>query len=124
MTQKIMRLFFDALPNPIPRADFMDSSSLQVALEHLARANVKVSLYGSKQALVVAAKLLKDSQSFVELRDHFCDPLRGLQRRTVSNTVSNARELPLKMTNIGGQEVLQLGEIRTSESSGEEEIWA
>jgi hypothetical protein len=54
----------------------------------------------------------------------FYDLLRGLQRRSVSNAVSNARKLVNSMANHSGQEVLWFGEIRTSESSGEEELWA
>ena len=41
----------------------------------------------------------------------FCDPLRGLQGRSVSNTVSNAGEFVHAMANVSGQEVLRFGEI-------------
>jgi hypothetical protein len=38
--------------------------------------------------------------------------------------VSNAGEFVNSMANLSGQKVLRFGEIRTSESTGEQEIWA
>jgi hypothetical protein len=52
------------------------------------------------------------------------DPLRGLQRRFVSNSVSNTEKLVRIVANIGGQEVLRFRENWTSESTGEQELWA
>jgi hypothetical protein len=54
----------------------------------------------------------------------FCDPLRGLQGRSVSNTVSNAEKFEHSPANLSGQKVLRFGEIWTSKSTGEQEIWA
>jgi len=54
----------------------------------------------------------------------FCDPLRGLQRRSVSNGVSNAKKFVKSMANLSGQKVLRFDEIWTSESTGEQGIWA
>jgi hypothetical protein len=52
------------------------------------------------------------------------DPLRGLQWQSVSNDVSNVKKFVDSMANLGGQKVLRFGEIWTSESTGEQEIWA
>jgi hypothetical protein len=56
----------------------------------------------------------------VELYDH----LRGLQGQSVSNAVSNADEYWRITANLSGQKVLRFREIWTSESGGEQEIWA
>jgi hypothetical protein len=42
----------------------------------------------------------------------------------VSNAVSSAEKFEHTTTNLGGQNVLRFGEIWTSESTGEQEIWA
>jgi hypothetical protein len=52
------------------------------------------------------------------------DPLRGVQVQFVSNGVSNAQRLLKTMANLSGQKVLRFGELWTSESTGEQEIWA
>jgi hypothetical protein len=54
----------------------------------------------------------------------FGDPLRKLQKHSVSNAVSNARNIEHSLTDLSGQEVLRCDEIWTSESTGEQEIWA
>jgi hypothetical protein len=54
----------------------------------------------------------------------FDDPLRKLQRHFVSNAVSSAKKFEHTTSNLGGQNVLRFGEIGTSESTGEQEIWA
>ena len=48
-----------------------------------------------------------------------CDPLRGLQKQSVSNDVSKAIKLVNTMANLSGQIVLRLGENWTSERTGE-----
>ena len=53
-----------------------------------------------------------------------CDLLRGLQVRIVSNAVSSAKKHVHSWANLSGQNVLRFGEIWTSESTGEQEIWA
>jgi hypothetical protein len=58
------------------------------------------------------------------LRGGFIDPLRNLQEHFVSNAVSNAKKFEHTTTNLGGQNVLRFAEIWTSESGGEQEIWA
>jgi hypothetical protein len=57
-------------------------------------------------------------------RVEFDYPLHSLQRHFVSNAVSNAKEPANAMANLSGQKVLRFGEIRKSESTGEQEIWA
>jgi hypothetical protein len=52
------------------------------------------------------------------------DPMRNQQRRFVSNAVSNAKKLVHSIANLSGQKVLRFGEIWTSESGGEQELWA
>ena len=52
------------------------------------------------------------------------DPLRGSQRQSVSNAVSSAKKFAYTPANLGGQDVLRFGDIWTSESTGEQEIWA
>jgi poly(A) polymerase Pap1 len=52
------------------------------------------------------------------------DPLHNLQRNFVSNAVSNAKKLVNAMANFSGQKLIKFGENRTSESTGEQEIWA
>jgi hypothetical protein len=47
-----------------------------------------------------------------------------MQRYSVSNAVSSAKKFEYTPANFGGQNVLRLGEIWTSESTGEQEIWA
>jgi len=49
---------------------------------------------------------------------------KGTGKNFVSNAVSNAKKLVRSMANLSGQKALQFGEIWTSESTGEEEIWA
>jgi hypothetical protein len=53
-----------------------------------------------------------------------CDPLRDLQGQSVSNDVSNVKNSVDSMANLSGQKVLRFGEKWTSESGGEQEIWA
>jgi hypothetical protein len=52
------------------------------------------------------------------------DTLRKLQRHSVSNGVSKAKKFEYSPENLSGQNVLPFGEIWTSESTGEQEIWA
>jgi hypothetical protein len=52
------------------------------------------------------------------------DPLRKLQMHSVSNAVSSAEKFERTSANLNGQKVLPFGEIWTSESGGEQEIWA
>jgi len=54
----------------------------------------------------------------------FGDPLRKLQRHSVSNAVSSAKKFEHTPANLSGQNVLRFREIGTSESTGEEGIWA
>jgi len=53
-----------------------------------------------------------------------CITCKGTEKDFVSNDVSNAKKLVGSMANLSGQKVLQFGEIWTSESTGEQEIWA
>jgi hypothetical protein len=50
--------------------------------------------------------------------------LHNVQRHSVSNVVSNAKKSRRSEANISGQKVLLFDEIWTSESGGEQEIWA
>jgi hypothetical protein len=50
--------------------------------------------------------------------------LHSLQGHSVSNTVSNAKKVKQSATNFCGQKVLRFHEIWTSESDGDQEIWA
>ena len=52
------------------------------------------------------------------------DLLHFLQRCSVSIAVSSANKSEHPSANLGGQNVLRFGEIWTSESTGEQEIWA
>ena len=52
------------------------------------------------------------------------NPLRDPQRHFVSNAVSNVKIFMDSMVNLGGQMMLQIGEIWTSENVGEQGIWA
>jgi hypothetical protein len=52
------------------------------------------------------------------------DPLRGLQMHFVSNAVSNVKKLVRSMAILSEQKMLLYGEIWTSESAGEQELWA
>ena len=52
------------------------------------------------------------------------EPLRKMQRFSVSNAVSSAKKLEHSPANLSGQKVLRFDEIWTSESTGEQEIWA
>jgi len=54
----------------------------------------------------------------------YCDSLRKLQRHSVSNAVSSAKEFERTPANLSGQKVLRFREIWMSESGGEQEIWA
>jgi hypothetical protein len=54
----------------------------------------------------------------------FDDPFRNLQRHSVSNTVSDTKKCEHSPANLSGQNVLRFAKIWTSESSGEQEIWA
>jgi hypothetical protein len=54
----------------------------------------------------------------------YVDLLRKLQRHSVSNAVSNAKKFEHTPANLSGQNVLPFGEFWTSESTGEQEIWA
>jgi hypothetical protein len=49
---------------------------------------------------------------------------KGTDKNFFSNDVSNAGEFVKTMANLSGQNVLRFGEIWTSESGGEQEIWA
>jgi hypothetical protein len=51
-------------------------------------------------------------------------PCVKCKRHSVSNAVSSAKNFEHSLANLGGQKVLQFGEIWTSESTGEQEIWA
>ena len=53
-----------------------------------------------------------------------CTTCKGTGKNFVSNAVSNVKKLVRSMANLSGQKVLRFGEIWTSESGGEEEIWA
>jgi hypothetical protein len=53
-----------------------------------------------------------------------CTTCKGTGKNFVSNAVSNAKDLVNAMANPSGQKVLHFGEIWTSESTGEQEIWA
>ena len=57
-------------------------------------------------------------------RIEFGDPLRELQSYSVSNGVSSANKYEYTPANLGGRNVLRFDEIWTSESTGEQEIWA
>ena len=50
--------------------------------------------------------------------------MRSLQRHSASNAVSNVKTFEHTPANLSGQKVLRFGEIVTSESAGEQEIWA
>jgi hypothetical protein len=50
--------------------------------------------------------------------------MRKKQGHFVSNAVSSAKKFEHTTTNLGGHNVLPLCEILTSESTGEQEIWA
>jgi hypothetical protein len=54
----------------------------------------------------------------------FDDPCAICKRHFVSNAVSSAETFEHSTTNLGGQKVLRCDEIWTSESTGEQEIWA
>jgi hypothetical protein len=54
----------------------------------------------------------------------FGDPFRNLLRHSVSNAVSDTKKYEHSPANLSGQNVLRFGEIWTSESTGEQEIWA
>jgi hypothetical protein len=54
----------------------------------------------------------------------FDDLLRNLPRYSVSNAVSDTKKGEHSPANLSGQNVLRFGEIWTSESTGEQEIWS
>jgi len=53
-----------------------------------------------------------------------CTTCKGTGKSFVSNAVSNAKKFEHSAVNLSGQEVLRFGEFWTSESSGEQELWA
>jgi hypothetical protein len=53
-----------------------------------------------------------------------CTTCKGTGNNFVSNAVSSAKKFVYSMANLSGQKVLRFGEILTSESGGEQEIWA
>jgi len=53
-----------------------------------------------------------------------CTTCKGTGKNFVSNVVSNAKKFVNLMANLSGQKVLRFGENWTSESNGEQEIWA
>jgi hypothetical protein len=53
-----------------------------------------------------------------------CTTRKGTGNNFVSNAVSIAKKLVRSMANLRGQRVLRFRKIWTSESTGEQEIWA
>ena len=53
-----------------------------------------------------------------------CTTCKGTGKNFVSHAVGNAKKLVRSIANLSGQKVLRFGENWTSESGGEQEIWA
>jgi hypothetical protein len=65
-----------------------------------------------------------ETRSSLDSLSEVDDFLRKSLKHFVSNAVSSAKKYEQTPQNFGGQNVLPLGEIWTSESAGEQEIWA
>jgi hypothetical protein len=78
--------------------------------------------HGAKSRLKVRTSPKKVGYLGWDAVIEFDDP--DLLGHSVSNAVSDTKECEHSPANLSGQNVLRFGQIWTSESTGEQEIWA